>query len=64
MLYKCNGLPSLCSLFATRVTAEFAQFTEKQYKGQIFRLLYMYINTATIFSQVKTTIEIFLLSYH
>lgn len=49
--------------FATRVTAEFAQFTENSTKDKSSDILYVY-KYCYIFSQVKSTIEIFLLCCH
>lgn len=58
MLYKCNGTALSLLSFATRVTAEFAQFTENSTKDKSPDIIYVY-KYCYIFSQVKSTIEIF-----
>lgn len=69
ILYKCNGLPSLCSFFfATRVTAEFAQFTGTSTEDKSSDIIYRNIEIykyCYIFSQAKLTIDsISLPCYH
>lgn len=58
LLYKCNGLPSLCSLLPLVLLLNLHSLQKKSTKDKSSDIIYVY-KYCYIFSQVKTTIEIF-----